>query len=207
MKSIILFSILSHLSLNLALANTENKKFLFKDLSLSAGNWYDYVGGVQTDKNGSTKQLYDLEFTPYIAISADYQLSSKWAIIPEIGYVIRREAGESKITKDLYFIRSDVAYLLSDNWRLRAGVSAMFLSIASSGGEETLKNGNSTETYYRPEERSTSINATFDLGAEYKVGNMSGRFHTYIFSPSDELKRKYTCSLSFNYHIPFEDLL
>ena len=191
----------------LAKGYARNHKYLFKHAIFTVGNWHEFVGDVQVNDDGDERSLLDFEFNPYFAASMDYFLTPELTIIPEIGYVYRRDAGDSHIDKDLFFLRTDLAYEVYDNLRLRAGSSLMIQTMASDGESVTVNNGTSTEEYYRPQQRSTSINLTLDLGIEYIYKKYSGRFQTYVYDFADDLERKYTYSFSFNYMIELEELL
>lgn len=194
----------------IALGNTRTiseNRFLFKHISLTVGNWYEFVGDVQVNDNGESNSLLDFQLTPFIAISADHEFQPGWALIPEIGYVIRRQAGDESIVKDQFFVRLDVAWTVWERLRLRLGTSTMLATMSGDGGEESLPNGDSTQTFYRPDQRSTAVNQTLDLGAEYLWKNMSARFQSYIYSLDEQEKRMISYSLSFNYYIPLEKIL
>lgn len=195
------------ISINCYASNTRPHKYLFKHVTVSAGNWYDYVGDVQVNDDGDARSLTDLELTPFFSIAADYYFAPKWTVNPEIGYVVRRPAGDDQISKDLFFFRGDFAYRLTPQFNLRVGSSFMIMTMSSTGGEVTVENGESTQTYYRPSKRSTALNQTLDLGVEYFFDRMSARFQTYIYDFTDDIERKFTYSISLNYLIPLEELL
>ena len=83
----------------------------------------------------------------------------------------------------------------------------MVLMTSGEGGEDTLDNGDSTETYYIPEERKTAYNQTLDLALEALVDKMSYKLQGYIYSFNEEDDRMYSLSLSINYMIPFREIV
>lgn len=176
----------------------------FKSISLSFGNWMEYSGAVQTSKNSDD---LDLNFTPYFSAAIEYAINDDSSFIPEIGYIVQRKAGDDKITKDLFFLRTDYSYKYNEWLRFRAGTSFMVLSISSNGGSEKLPNGNGDETYYLPSERRTAINQTLDLGVETIFEkNYAIRLQTYIYSPFISEERILTYSLSVSYLFGPKDL-
>ena len=101
----------------------------------------------------------------------------------------------------------DAAYLYNDNLRLRAGTSLMILTLSGNGGEESLPNGDSNETYYIPTERRTALNQTLDFGVEYLIDRISIRGQAYIYAWLDSNERIITYSTSLSYLIPIKELM
>lgn len=185
-------------------AMAKDQLWHFDNVTLTAGNWMDNYKQVQTSANGGTSGF---KVAPYFAASIDYYVHEKWVAIPEIGWVVQREAGDSRISKNLFFIRTDMAYYLTPELRLRAGTSFMILNIGGNGGEETLPNGDSNETYFVPSERRTALNQTLDFGAEYIIDRISIRAGAYIYSWFDDDERIITYSTSLSYLIPIKELM
>lgn len=181
----------------------DDKPSKFDNITISAGNWFENFKAVQTNDSGSTDGF---EIAPFFATSIDYNLKPGWTLTPEVGWVVQREAGDSRISKNLFFLRFDVGYWAYDKLRLRAGTSLMILNMSANGGEETLSNGDSSETYYIPTERRTALNQTLDFGAEYLVDRISVRGSAYIYAWLDSNERIITYSASINYLIPIKEL-
>lgn len=173
----------------------------FDKLQLQFGTWLENYQQVRANTKGDTNGF---ELTPYIGLGLEYKLKPQYLIIPEIGYVLQRTSED--VTKNHFFIRTDFAYLAKDWLKLRAGSSFMILSYAGEGGEDQLRNGNTTETYYIPEERRTAYNQTLDFGAEFIKDNMSLRLQNYIYAWNAPEERMLTYSISFSYLIPIKDL-
>lgn len=182
----------------------KNQMTYFDNLTLTGGNWFDNYKQVQTNEKGSTQGF---EVAPYFAAGIDYYFREKWVLAPEIGWVVQRNAGDNRISKNLFFLRLDTAYFLQDNLRLRIGSSLMILNISGNGGEETLNNGDSEETYYIPTERRTALNQTVDLGLEYIIDRISIRGAAYIYAWLDTDERMITYSTSLSYIIPIKELM
>lgn len=183
-----------------------NSEYLFNNIIVSFGNWMEFVDDVQITKGGTKNSLFLSQYTPYFSISVDYPFKENWGLIPEIGYVVQREAADSRISKNLFFVRSDVAYLYNKWLRLRAGTSLMILNITGTGGEETLPNGDSTETYFIPSQRRTALNQTLDFGIEGIYDRLSLRLGSYIYAWNENADRMVTYSFSLNYLIPLKEL-
>lgn len=176
----------------------------FDNVTLTGGNWFDNYKQVQTSSSGSSKGF---EVAPYFATSIDYYFMEKWVAIPELGWVVQRKAGDDRISKNLFFLRVDAAYLYNDNLRFRFGTSLMILNISGNGGEETLPNGDDEEVYYVPSERRTALNQTLDFGVEYIIDRISIRGQAYLYAWLDSNERLITYSTSLSYLIPIKELM
>jgi hypothetical protein len=200
MNLVITLIITLTLSSNLFAAKNKN---LFKNITLTMGNWFENFKEVQTDSNGSTDNY---KIAPYFSLSMDYKYNTDFTIIPELGWVITRKAGDSKIKKNLFFTKIDLAYYVKDNFRLRAGTSLMILNISGSGGEKTLPNGDGQDTYYLPSENRTALNQTLDFGIEYIIERFSIRGSSYMYAFIDSKERMTTYSTSISYLLPWDEL-
>lgn len=168
----------------------------FKNLGFHAGSHTEFVGRVQTDDNGGKEKF---AFNPLLGFSSDVKMTDDWMVIPEINWVLPREAGEG-ITQNLIMLRTDVAWRGSDWWRLRVGTSLMVNNIKGEGGSKELNNGNGTSRFYIPAESRTSINNTLDLGAEAMLEDFGVRFQTYIYSVLKSERREISYTLMFSYY-------
>src|SRR5690606_9913906 len=137
---------------------------------------------------------------PFLGFSTDVMITPEWTWIPEINWVLPREAGEG-VTKNLIMLRTDAAWRGSDWWRLRIGTSLMVNNIKGEGGKKKMNNGSGTADFYVPSESRTSVNNTLDLGAEAFVEDFGFRFQTFIYSllRSDRRQYSYTLTLSYYY--------
>ena len=190
----------------LALVTSESFAFeldwkKFETASFQAGTWLENLGQVRANRDDDTNGF---GITPFIGASSAYNINSQHQIIPELGYVIQQSS--HKVTKNLFFFRTDYAYSAYEWLKLRAGSSFMILRQSGSGGEDTLNNGNTTETYFIPEEGRNTYNQTLDLGVEFVQKEISTRLQLYTYSPFDEQRRSYTFSLSLSYTVSLEEL-
>lgn len=167
----------------------------FKTFDLTIGNWSDSPGQTRDSRSGDTNGI---GFAPYISISSTYEINPRMSLIPEVGYIIRRNIDHIK--KDQYMIRTDISYLLIDRTNLLFGSSFMILHLSSDGEDVQTNDGNSTQTYYRPNEGRTAFNQTIDLGISYKIdNNLLTKFQTYTYSWHIEEERSTSLSFSLTY--------
>lgn len=184
----------------------KSNNYLFNNVTVSFGNWMEFVGDVQITKGGTKNSLFHSQYTPYFSFAVDYPIKDKWSLMPELGYVIQREAGDSRIKKNLFFIRTDIAYLLKKWLKLRVGSSLMILNITGNGGEKTLPNAGSSEVYFLPSQRRTALNQTLDFAVETIYDRLSLKFASYIYAWNEEPDRMVSYSISLNYLIPLKEM-
>ena len=197
MKTILLLLIISFQTL------ASENKYIFENIYLGGGNWFENFKAVQTDAKGNTD---DFEVAPFFSVAMDYKYRPKWYLAPEIGWVVSRKANSSRISKNLFFIRTDIAYNYTDKFKLKAGTSLMILNISGDGGEEKLPNGDGQDTYFLPSERRTALNQTLDFGLEYLFDKVALRGNAYIYAFIDSEERMVTYSLSLHYKLALDSL-
>ena len=166
-------------------------------IGFNAGSLTEFVGKVQTSSNGDTRTF---ELNPTIGASFLFPLPSKFEVIPEINWVLPRKTGTDKVYKNLFMFRADGAYRLWDWFRLRVGTSIMLLNTHGSGGKVSRDNGNGQTTFYRPDSNSSSFNNTFDLGAEFLLGDWGFRAQTFTYSLFNAERRQHSYLLMATYY-------
>lgn len=172
---------------------------LIQSIYFNLGTHTEFFNNVQDDASGGVRK-FDTK-APTLGIGAVvpfgfYDLH----FLPEFNWVLPRSAGSSRIIKNLFMFRGDVAY---DPWewlRLRAGTSIMWLNQHGRGGKAEMDNGNSTSTFYYPDENRSSFNNTLDLGAEFRYKEWALRLQSYIYSVFVEERRQVSYTLFISYY-------
>lgn len=175
---------------------SDNLTQRFKKIGFHLGSLTEFVGEVQTDDRGATKTF---AMNPSIGFSLDVELNENWALIPELHWVLPREAGAG-VSKNLFMLRTDVAWRWAKNWRLRAGTSIMVNNIRGEGGSRTLNNGGSTSDFYVPPESRSSVNNTLDFGGEFLLDSLALRAQVFLYSPLKAERRHYSYLLAATYY-------
>ena len=173
----------------------------FKNLGFHVGSHTEFYDAVQIDDQGTTEKF---GFNPLLGFSTDFELRPTWRMIPELNWVLPKEAGTG-ITENLFMFRTDFAWHLSDVWRLRAGTSVMVHWIRGQGGSKEMNNGNGVSKFYIPAESRTALNNTLDLGAEVMLDSIGFRFQTYIYSLLKPERRQVSYSLMVSYYYDLGD--
>mgnify|MGYP001627352412 CR=1 FL=1 len=168
----------------------------FKNIGFHLGSLTEFVGEIQVDDKGTTETF---SVNPALGFSLDIELNEDWALIPELHWVLPREAGPG-VSKNLFMLRTDFAWRGADLWRLRAGTSLMVNNMRGEGGTRTLNNGSSTSDFYVPAESRTSVNNTLDFGGELLLDSFALRTQLFIYSPLKSERRQYSYLLVATYY-------
>jgi hypothetical protein len=169
----------------------------FEWIALNLGTHTEFFNEVQSDTSGGQRKF---DFAPTIGVGSGLPLGySSLRFLPEINWVLPRHAGSSRIIKNNLMFRADFGHDPLDWLRLRMGTSLMWLNQHGRGGSAQISNGNSTSTFYYPDENQSSLNNTFDLGVEVLTGRWSFRLQSYIYSLFKEERRQISYSLFVTY--------
>jgi hypothetical protein len=164
--------------------------------ALNVGNHTEFFDGVQNDANGGTRKI---DFAPTIGGSIVLPISESLTFHPEINWVLPHSS-DTKIIKNLFMFRADLGYTLVDWFRLRLGTSLMWLNQHGSGGSTEVSNGNTSSTFYYPDENRSSLNNTLDLGAEFLIDQWALRLQTYVYSAFKEERRQISYTVFVSYY-------
>lgn len=172
----------------------------FKNIGFNVGALTEFYNAIQTDTRGQKNKI-DLD--PMIGFSTDVELNKSWAVIPELNWVLPREAGD-KITRNLFMLRLDGGWKGGEWWRLRVGTSFMVNNIRGQGGTKAVRNGGGTSDFYIPPESKTSVNNTLDFGAELLYDAFSFRLQSYTYALFKSERRQVSYSLLLTYYYDLE---
>ena len=163
---------------------------------LSAGAHTEFYNQLQVDATGGMRR-----FDPAPTIGAGLKTSvlGSFLFLPEINWVLPRKPAE-EIIKNLLMGRADLGYDPVDWLRIRVGTSLMWLNQHGSGGAVKMNNGNSTATFYNPDQNRSSFNSTLDVGAELLLGAAALRLQTYTYSPLKSERRQLSYTLFLSYY-------
>ena len=178
-------------------ANAESSATAVKSFNLSLGNLCEYVGKIQTDGNGSTNTC---SFLPSMAGSLDVHLDSSWAFSPQIGATLPKSGRDENIKRMTIFTLANVKYKTS-YVNFIGGAGLYFTRIWGPGGEETLNNGDTSDSFPLPKEpvyvRNFIVN--LGLGADFTT-ELSGELYTYIFNAESSEDRAFSIGFGVTYH-------
>ncbi len=181
-----------------AWASGENKLDRIEAFGFSFGTHTQFYDSVQNDTSGGLRKF---EFAPTLGIQT--LIPTPWSIdlLPEFNWVLPREAGTDRIIKNLLMFRLDLGHDITDFLRLRLGTSLMWQNIHGRGGTAEIDNGESTSTFYYPDENRSSLNNTFDLGIEGLITDAwSLRLATHTYSLFEAQRRQISYTLFVTYY-------
>lgn len=168
----------------------------FKNIGFHLGGLTEFYNAIQVDTHGQKNKF---DFDPLIGASTDVTINESWALVPEIDWVLPRDAGDG-VTKNLFMLRLDGAWKGGDWWRLRIGTSLMINNIKGKGGTKTVNNGGGTSDFYIPPDSKTSVNNTLDLGGELMYEQVAVRLQSYLYAPLKKDRRQISYSVIFTYY-------
>lgn|GEM_PF-2997069 len=132
---------------------------------LGAGLKTDYAGKVQISREGE-KNSWDPDLNIYAGIT----LARFWLIHPfiEFGGNLPGSGRDPNITRWVWYATFGGFYdfIVAKHWSLgiKAGTGIAMTTVSGKGGEETLRNGNTTESFPLPNGSSTTRNVIGVLG-------------------------------------------
>ncbi len=137
--------------------------------ALAISNFYMGIGSsthnfltAQNDEKGGTTVF---ELTPTVLLGANFPfLFSGVYFSPAIGYSMFFP--EDNSSKSEIILQYHLNQSLTSNIYLHYGFSTYLTQIGGDGGTKELNNGNSTATFYVPEEKKTSYTTSLDLACE-----------------------------------------
>ncbi len=167
------------------------------DATFGLSSLTNYVGKVQTDKEGHTRKF---EFSPFFSATMKWFIYDKFSLIPELGMGLPEKGVDKNIQRFHYQILTNLGYNYKD-LLLTFGMGLAFTRLTSSGGEELLENGLGYTNFYLPSHTSTSRNFIFTLGADYIVFQGWGATAKLItYNLTDKSKRAFSYLVGVNYH-------
>jgi hypothetical protein len=176
-------------------AKKEDKTF--DKVILSFGGHTEFYNKIQNDTSGGVRKF---DFAPTIGAGLHIPMENGFRFVPEVNWVLPRSVGNSRIIKNVVMVRADFGYDPVDWFRLRLGTSLIWMNQHGRGGSTQINNGNTTSTFYYPDENRSSLNNTLDLGAEALYENWAVRLQTYIYSVFKEERRQLSYTLFLSYY-------
>ena len=171
--------------------------FNYKSIYFNLGSHTEFYNAVQMDDSGGLRKF---DFAPTAGIGMVIPAFESWNYLPEFNWVLPRTYEDSKIIVNTFMYRFDMGYDPLEWLRLRVGTSIIHLNQHGRGGKTTMRNGNDSSTFYYPSENRSSLNNTFDLGAETLIDEYSIRLQTYTYSIFIKDQRQISYTLFFTYY-------
>lgn len=164
----------------------------------NVGSHTEFINNVQIDASGGMRTF---EFAPALGAGLRIPMEGLFTFFPELNWVLPRTTSDSRIIKNLFMLRGDFGHEPVDWFRVRVGTSLMWLNQHGRGGSAELNNGNTTSTFYYPEDNRSSINNTLDVGAELLMDQWAVRLQTYTYSAFKKDRRQFSYSLFLTYYM------
>jgi hypothetical protein len=167
------------------------------DLYVSLGNLCEYIGKIQTDANGGKNFC---SFMPTLSTNYDLYAAKNFYVSPQFGLTLPKSGRDKNIkTMNLYtFLNTKYKTSIVN---LTGGIGLYWTRIWGPGGDETLNNGNSSDSFPLPKDPVYTRNFVIDLGVSKDFSkDISGEFYTYIFNALKKEDRAFSLGFSLSYH-------
>ena len=172
------------------------------DLLVSVGNLCEFIGVYQTNESGDKNTC---SFLPYFSSSLDIVLDKDWAVSPELSFTLPH-SGRDKNVSILNIATLINAKYKTQYLNLIFGTGFYFTRISGPGGEETLNNGNSTDSFPLPQSAVYSRNFILHLSLGHDFNTeWSTELYSYVFNSFTTMDRSLSAGAKVTYH--FGDLL
>lgn len=168
------------------------------DMYASLGNLCEYIGQIQTDDKGGKNFC---SFLPVVSLSYDYFLSnSNFALSPQIGASFPKSGRDENINRMVLLALMNTKYK-TNYVNLIGGFGFYFTRIWGPGGEETLNNGNSSDSFPLPKDPVYTRNFIVNLGVSADLSKeVSAELYTYLFNALEKEDRAISAGFSISYH-------
>ncbi len=170
---------------------------LFTKYIINAGTHTEFFNNVQTDSAGGVNKF---EFSPTLGLGLFIPIDQELTFLPEFNWVLPKSDEDSKIIENTFMLRADWGYNPIDWFRVRVGTSVIWLNQHGKGGSTEVNNGNTSSTFYHPDENRSSFNNTLDVGAEVLFGEWAARLQTYTYAVFREERRQVSYTLFLSYY-------
>ena len=167
------------------------------DLTVSLGNLCEYVGKIQTNESGDKNIC---SFMPSLSMNYDYFFTNKFALSPQIGATLPKSGRDEHIKSMTLFALLNSKYKTS-YVNFIGGVGLYYTRIWGPGGEETLNNGNASDSFPLPKDPVYTRNFIVNLGLGLDfTKDISGELYTYVFNALESEDRAFSVGVNLSYH-------
>lgn len=166
---------------------------------VSVGGYVPFGPSTQKETTGSRDTF---SFSPMVSVNGVFATPFYGQLfLPELAFVFHNEDQDGYSKRTMLFL-FDFGHQISQGLLLRYGLGTALTRINGEGGTVELLNGGVPDTYYQPNQSSTSWNTTVNLGLENAFdANYAVRFQTYWFSIFNGEARKASYSLNLVYYL------
>ena len=173
-----------------------NSTSSIKEIYFNLGSHTEYFNAVQNDDSGGLRKF---DLAPTIGIGFGIPGKNNFHFLPEFNWVLPQTSEDSHIMINTFMFRGDLGYDAFNWLRLRVGTGLMWQNQQGRPGTSIQNNGNSTSTFYYPNENRSSLNNTLDLGFETILDQYSIRLQTYTYSIFKKEQRQFSYTIFLTY--------
>lgn len=159
-----------------------------------------HIDRIQVDDQGGQNGI-DPDL--FLSLEGSWKLEAvhenlSWA--PQLGLGLPHSGRDENINLWQYFLNSSFRYSWIPELQTHFGPGLFMTRISSDGGTVELDNGTGTDSFFLPEESSTSLNVIWSLGGRWEFRpDFSLGADLIVFNLTESISRTYSASLSVHY--------
>lgn len=159
-----------------------------------------HMDQIQVDDQGEQNT-----FNPdlFFSLEGSWQLDlvhENLSWVPQLGLGLPSSGRDENINKWQYFLNSPFRYSWTQNLHSHFGPGLFMTRLSSDGGTAELDNGTGTDSFFLPEESSTSMNVIWSVGGRWNFRpQFSLGTDLIVFNLTESISRTFSGSLSLHY--------
>lgn len=167
------------------------------DLSFGVGNFCEQIRRVQTDDKGN-KNL--CTYRPFVSSEFFLQAFEDFHYGLFLGTSLPQSAKDENTNRMVFLITPTARYFYQ-YFHFQIGLGLQLTRIWGNGGEVSLNNGNTTQTFNVPNESRVSRNTIAFIGTGYSLfDSVTLNSDLYVLEAFDGDKRAFSLLLQAKYH-------
>lgn len=167
------------------------------DLGIGLGNYCEQIKRVQTDDKGSKNIC---TFRPFLSTEFFLQAAENFHYGLFLGSSFPQSAKDDFTHRMVLLISPTLRYYY-EYFHFQVSLGLQVTRIWGDGGEVTLNNGNTTQTFNLPNESRFARNTVGSLGVGYSLfDNFTLNSDLYLIEALDSDKRAFSLLLQMKYH-------
>ncbi len=167
------------------------------DLGMGIGNYCEQIQRVQSDDKGSKNIC---TYRPFLSTEFFYKVGDTFHYGILLGSSFP-QSPKDDTTHRMVVLAAPGMRFYYDFFHFQSLLGLQFTRIWGDGGEVTLNNGNSTQTFNVPNESRIARNMVWSIGAGYSLfDNVTLNSDLFVITALDKDKRAFSLLLQMKYH-------
>lgn len=122
-----------------------------------------------TGSSDASKSFFGQLYAPQMSLMGDFRVSSAVEVFPTFAFTPISATGANGVKKSVMLFTLPFGWAWGSSSVVKVGPGLMMYSVSGDGASQTLNNGSSTATFYRPGSSQTAKEIVLDLGAAFEL--------------------------------------